>query len=74
MTIERAKRLAKQWANGRLCSLRHGEAEEYHKMFLSLLCREQEQLESNLKVLESNEPLTVDELREMDGGGCRETD
>ena len=49
MTLERAKRLAKQWANGRFCSLRHGEAEEYHKMFLSLLCREQEQLESNLK-------------------------
>ena len=36
--------------------MRHGEAEEYHKMFLSLLCREQEQLESNLKVLESSEP------------------
>lgn len=41
MTIERAKRLAKQWANGYVCSLREGEAEEYHKMFLSLLCKEQ---------------------------------
>ena len=30
--------------------------------------RDQQELESNLKVLESNEPLTVDELREMDGG------
>lgn len=29
--------------------------------------RDQQELESNLKVLESNEPLTVDELREMDG-------
>ena len=29
--------------------------------------RAQQQLESNLKALESNEPLTVDELREMDG-------
>ena len=29
--------------------------------------RAQQELESNLKVLESNEPLTVDELRGMDG-------
>ena len=29
--------------------------------------RAQQELESNLKVLESNEPLTVDELRKMDG-------
>ena len=29
--------------------------------------RAQQELESNLKALESNEPLTVDELREMDG-------
>lgn len=41
MTIERAKQLAKQWANGYVCSLREGEAEEYHKMCLSLLCKEQ---------------------------------
>ena len=66
MTIERAKQLAKQWANGYVCSLREGEAEEYHKMCLSAL-RAQQELESSLKVLESNEPLTVDELREMDG-------
>ena len=59
MTIERAKQLAKQWANGYVCSLREGETEEYHKMCLSAL-QEQQQLESN-------EPLTMDELREMDG-------
>ena len=41
MTIERAKQLAKRWGNGYVCSLREGEAEEYHKMFLSLLCKEQ---------------------------------
>lgn len=35
-------------------------------MALSAL-RDQQELESNLKVIESNEPLTVDELREMDG-------
>ena len=67
MTIERAKQLAKKWANGYVCSLREGEAEEYHKLCFSALCAQQE-LESKLKVLESNETLTVDELREMDGG------
>ena len=64
MTIERAKRLAKQWANGYVCSLREGEAEEYHKLCFSAL-QEQQELESKLKVLESNDPLTVDELMEM---------
>ena len=57
MTIERAKRLAEQWSKGWVCSLREGEAEEYHKMFLSLLCKEQK----------NNAPLTLDELRKMDG-------
>ena len=42
MTIERAKQLAKQWANGYVCSLREGEAEEYHKMCLSALRAQQE--------------------------------
>lgn len=42
MTIERAKQLAKQWANGYVCSLREGEAEEYHKMCLSALQEQQE--------------------------------
>ena len=30
--------------------------------------RAQQELESNLRVLESNQPLTLDELRQMDGG------
>lgn len=55
MTIERAKQLAKKWANGYVCSLREGEAEEYNKLCFSAL-RDQQELESNLKVLESNEP------------------
>ena len=42
MTIERAKRLAKQWANGYVCSLREGEAEEYHKLCFSALRAQQE--------------------------------
>ena len=51
MTIERAKRLAEQWASGGVCSLREGEAEEYHKMFLEMLL-EKKARESNLKALE----------------------
>lgn len=42
MTIERAKQLAKQWANGYVCSLRDGEAEEYHKLCFSALRAQQE--------------------------------
>ena len=56
MTIERAKRLAEQWASGGVCSLREGEAEEYHKMFLEMLL-EKKARESNLKALERNDPL-----------------
>lgn len=41
MTLERAKQIAKQWADGYVCSFREEEMEEYHKMFLSLLCKEQ---------------------------------
>ena len=42
MTIERAKQIAKQWADGHVCSLREGEMEEYHKMCLSALQNQQE--------------------------------
>lgn len=42
MTLERAKRLAKQWANGHVCSLRDGEVEEYHKLCFSALRAQQE--------------------------------
>ena len=42
MTLERAKRIAKQWANGYVCSLREGEAEEYHKLCFSALRAKQE--------------------------------
>ena len=59
MTTERAMRLAEKWADGLVCSLREGEATEYHKMFLSMLRAQQK--------AENNAPLTLDELREMDG-------
>lgn len=42
MTIERAKQLAKQWANGYACSLRDGKAEEQHKLCFYALQEQQE--------------------------------
>ena len=42
MTIERAKRLADQWASGGVCTLRDGEAQEYHRLFLSMLLGKQD--------------------------------
>ena len=42
MTTERALRLAEKWSNGLVCSLREGEAAEYHKMFLDMLRVKQE--------------------------------
>ena len=56
MTKQRALRLAREWSQGHVCSLRAGEAAEYHSMFAAML-------EESM----SNEPLTLDELREMDG-------
>jgi hypothetical protein len=41
--MERAIRLAEMWSEGYACSLRGGEAEEYHAMCLAAL-REQEEL------------------------------
>ena len=32
MTFERAIRLADQWSQGHVCSLREGEAKEYHRL------------------------------------------
>lgn len=59
MTTERAMRLAEKWSNGLVCSVRDGEAEEYHRMFLEMLRAQQE--------AKKNEPLTLGELREMPG-------
>ena len=42
MTIERAKRLAEQWASGGVCTLRDGEGQEYHRLFLSMLLGKQD--------------------------------
>lgn len=37
MTLERAIGLASEWADGHVNTLRNGEAEAYHEMFLELL-------------------------------------
>lgn len=37
MTLERAIRLAREWASGGVCTVREGEAQEYHKMALAAL-------------------------------------
>lgn len=55
MTIERAKRLAEQWSEGHVCTLREGEAAEYHKMFARLLSEKEKQIE----------PITIEELHGM---------
>ena len=49
MTRQRALRLAREWAQGHKCSLRDGEAAEYHSMFAAML-------EESMP----NEPLTLD--------------
>ena len=56
MTRQRALRLAREWSQGHVCSLRNGEAEEYHAMFVAML-------EKSMP----NDPLTIEQLREMDG-------
>ena len=37
MTKEKAMRLAAKWANGGVCTLREGEAQEYHELCLAAL-------------------------------------
>mgnify|MGYP005794028651 CR=1 FL=1 len=56
MTRQRALRLAREWSQGHVCSLRDGEAAEYHSMFAAML-------EESMP----NDPLTIEQLREMDG-------
>ena len=56
MTRQRALRLAREWLQGHVCSLRDGEAEEYHAMFATML---EESME--------NEPLTIQQLWKMGG-------
>lgn len=52
MTRQRALRLAREWAQGHKCTLRDGEAAEYHSMFAAML-------EESM----SNEPLTLEQAK-----------
>lgn len=56
MNKKRALQLAREWAQGHRCTLQDGEAAEYHAMFASMLEKST-----------PNEPLTLEQLREMDG-------
>ena len=55
MTRQRALRLAREWSQGHVCSLRDGEAAEYHSMFAAML-----------EEAPPNEPLTQADLDGMD--------
>lgn len=54
MDKKRALSLARRWAQGHKCSLRDGEAKEYHELFISLL--EDTALGKPLPVLVNAEP------------------
>lgn len=62
MTRQRALRLAREWSQGHGCSLRDGEAEEYHAMFATML-------EESMP----NEPLTLEQLRASPHGKIKDS-
>ena len=53
MTRQRALRLAREWAQGHKCTLRDGEAAEYHSMFAAML--EESMPNESLPVLVNDE-------------------
>ena len=61
MTIDKALRLARKWAAGHVCTLREGEAQEYHQLCAEVLERsrwipvEERLTEPNTDVLASRE-------------------
>lgn len=59
MNRSKAMSLAAKWAEGGVCTLREDEAREYHKICLEALRAQREAA--------NNAPLTLDELRKMDG-------
>jgi hypothetical protein len=62
MTRQRALRLAREWAQDHKCSLRDGEAAEYHSMFAAML-------EESMP----NEPLTLEHLRASPHGKIKDS-
>ena len=53
MTRQRALRLAREWAQGHKCTIRDGEAAEYHSMFAAML--EESMPNESLPVLVNDE-------------------
>lgn len=65
MTRERAIRLAEQWASGAVCTLREGEAAEYHRLCLDAL-RQQEKLEGDIAGLKYRLAIALEHLSSTD--------
>ena len=56
MTISKAIRLATKWAEGGVCTLREGEAREYHKLCLDALRAQQDREKDHPRTSGENEP------------------
>lgn len=56
MTRQKAIELAAKWAEGGVCTLREGEAREYHKLCLDALRAQQEREKDHTSTCWENEP------------------
>lgn len=56
MTIQKAIELAAKWAEGGVCTLREGEAREYHKLCLDALRAQQEREKDHPRTSLENDP------------------
>ena len=56
MTIQKAIELAAKWAEGGVCTLREGEAMEYHKLCLDAICAKQEREKVCTRTCGENKP------------------
>ena len=59
MTRQKAIELAAKWAEGGVCTLREGEAREYHKICLDALRAKQEREKDHPRTRLENEPDTT---------------
>ena len=77
MTIERAIRLAENFSSGGVCTLRDGEAQEYHRLFLSMLLSKQDVVRCvECKHLEKDDGLEYGRMCLVRGSSayCRDND
>ena len=56
MTRQKAIELAEKWAEGGVCTLREGEAMEYHKLCLDALRAQQERENARTRTCGENKP------------------